>query len=87
MLNIHNDTGSRDVLRDENPVDQELEALEGLLPASDKALGLVGPDLENQVSFLKLFLDFHKETEMTEDGLQDFFGCLVHRSGGVEETY
>ena len=84
MLHIHNDTRRLVVLGDEKSVQQVLEALEGLVTASDEALGLIGPDLENQVAVTKLLLDFHDESEVPENGIQDFFGCLVHCSEGEE---
>jgi len=80
MLDIHDDAGRLVVLGKEDAVDQELEALERLIPATNKALRFVGPDLEDQVSVTKLLLDFSNETEVAEEGVQNFAGCLVHGS-------
>ena len=78
MLYIHNDAWGLVVLGKEDSVHQELEALKSLVPAPDEALWFVSPDLEDEVSFPKLFLDFHEEAEFPENSLQDFFGRQVH---------
>ena len=80
MLDVDDDTGCLAVLREQDAIGQELKALEGFVATADQALRFVGPDLEDQVSVTKLLLDFSNETEVAEEGVQNFAGCLVHGS-------
>ena len=80
MLDIHDDSGSLAVLSKQDPVGEELEAIKGPVPTADQALWFVGPDLEDQVPVTKLFLDVGNKSEVAEDGIQNFAGCLVHDS-------
>lgn len=87
MLHIDNDAWSLVILRDQEAVHEELETLERLLPTPDKTLRFISPDLEDQVPVTKLFLDFHDESEVPENRIQDFFRGLVHCSGEEESQF
>jgi hypothetical protein len=87
VLHIHHDARSLVVLGDEKAVHEELETLKRLLPTPDKTLGFISPDLEDQVPVTKLFLDFHDESEVPENRIQDFFRGLVHCSGEEESQF
>jgi hypothetical protein len=86
MLHIDDDSGERLVARGhgkEDAVDQKLKALECLVPSAYKPTGFSGPDLKDEMTVPFLLLDLHEETEVSEDGVQNFAGGLVHRSRGA----
>ncbi len=82
-LDIDNDPWGllfRSALCQQDPVEQELEALQILIPASDQTLRILGPDLENEVPVTDLLLDLDKKTEVSEQDLKNFAGGLAHLS-------
>jgi hypothetical protein len=67
MLDVDHDTGRSVIPALEDPVQQKLEALEGLVTATDQTLRLSGPYLKNPVTVPLLLLDLHDETKVSED--------------------
>ena len=80
MLDIDDDAWSLVILGQEDAINEELETFQSFLPATNQARRVICPDLKNQVPLLFQFLDFHKETKVSEDGIQNFSWALGHRS-------
>lgn len=79
VFDVDGDSGSLVILCEEDAVQKKLEVIQGLLAVSDETPWIIGPDLQGQMPFPLLFLDFHDETEMCKDAFQNFSGGLVHR--------
>jgi hypothetical protein len=64
-LDVDDDTGSLFVLRNEEAVYQELEALERFAAWADEQAGIGRPDLENDMAVTHALLNLHMEIQVT----------------------
>jgi hypothetical protein len=78
VLDIDDDPAPGRILRGEHAVHEVLEVIHHFVPATDKALGFVGEDLEDFIAVLFLLLNLNDKSEVSENGIEDFGGRLVH---------
>jgi hypothetical protein len=80
MFDIDDDSRSLGIVGQEDAVHKKLEALQSSFPTTNQTRRIIRSDLEDDVTILFRFLDFNNEIEVSEEGVEDFLGGLVHRS-------
>ena len=72
MFDVHRDARGLGVAGLDQAIEEILDVLEGFVIRAGQEIGVAGVDLEDEPVFVGLLLDLHGETEVAEQGVEDF---------------